>query len=279
MTGFFGRLFARKPAKPVIDQEQLLAFREWYASQTKAAIALIPDEGKPIGMRGSRLGGPAWLSDGEAWPLDSRGAPLDHLAQLDMADCRALDGYPVDGVLQFFIGRGDLFGMNLEDLRKGDFLVRHVPADSSGELHAAPSMTVPAGECPEDYSPLGDDYRRAGLPLRAEAFTDRMDASTCEVDERLTALFERFDADAVWPILEADEFERRVDHHTGGYPAYTQSDIRYQDSYADCDQVLLRITSDDGIMWGDSGEAVFLISPENFAKRDFSKVVYSWDCC
>ena len=38
---------------------------------------------------------------------------------------------------------------------------------------------------------------------------------------------------------------------------------------------------DDGdlIMWGDVGICNFFISPEALKRRDFSRVLYNWDCC
>ncbi len=38
--------------------------------------------------------------------------------------------------------------------------------------------------------------------------------------------------------------------------------------------------SEDGkdIMWGDAGVGNFFIHPDDLRKRDFSKVVYNWDC-
>lgn len=43
--------------------------------------------------------------------------------------------------------------------------------------------------------------------------------------------------------------------------------------------LLLQIDTDDEIMWGDSGVGNFVIHPDDLAKRDFSKVYYTWDCC
>ena len=33
------------------------------------------------------------------------------------------------------------------------------------------------------------------------------------------------------------------------------------------------------LMWGDSGVANFFITPEDLAKRDFSRVAFVFDCC
>ena len=68
--------------------------------------------------------------------------------------------------------------------------------------------------------------------------------------------------------------------HVGGYPYFTQSDPReYEAAYQKCDTVLLQIDTDDEIMWGDSGVANFFIPAEDLAKKDFSRVLYNWDCC
>ena len=34
-----------------------------------------------------------------------------------------------------------------------------------------------------------------------------------------------------------------------------------------------------GILWGDVGVANFFILPQNLEKKDFSNVLYTWDCC
>ena len=34
-----------------------------------------------------------------------------------------------------------------------------------------------------------------------------------------------------------------------------------------------------GIMFGDSGNCNFFISKEDLVKKDFSNVVYDWQCC
>lgn len=68
-------------------------------------------------------------------------------------------------------------------------------------------------------------------------------------------------------------------HKLLGYPSFTQSDPRY-DTYAKYDTLLLQIDSDgDDIMWGDCGVANFFINKEDLKNKDFSKILYNWDCC
>jgi uncharacterized protein YwqG len=265
--------------KPPIPDAELDAFKTWFRQQTRPAIALTPDPTAQIGVIGSRLGGPAWLADGEAWPVDARGVPLEFLAQLDLAECQGLDGYPDGGIAQIFIGRDEFYGTDFEDPSGSILLVRLCDASRAGTLVAPPPLEVVAGIEFTDFSPFQDDAVRAGgIGLRPALITDRIDQSIIEAEKRIMALYERYDTEQLDAFLESDEAERPLRHHTGGYPAYTQSDVQDHPAFVEFDHVLLRLTCDDFVMWGDSGECVFLIRSDDLARADFSRVAYSWDC-
>ncbi|MDE6365213.1 MAG: DUF1963 domain-containing protein [Lachnospiraceae bacterium] len=69
-------------------------------------------------------------------------------------------------------------------------------------------------------------------------------------------------------------------HTMLGYPAFIQFDPRRNAKYYDT--VLLQLHSEleeeDYICWADGGIANFFINSEALAQRDFSKVMYCWDC-
>ena len=70
-------------------------------------------------------------------------------------------------------------------------------------------------------------------------------------------------------------------HKIGGYPAFTQWDPRAEDDPRTV--LLLQIDSEyrrgnTKIMWGDAGIGGFFCTPEALAARDFSDVLYNWDC-
>ena len=70
-------------------------------------------------------------------------------------------------------------------------------------------------------------------------------------------------------------------HRVGGYPSFTQLDPReYDQNFQEHTVLLFQLDSndEDGIMWGDSGVCNFFIRPDDLAKRDFSGVLYNWDC-
>jgi uncharacterized protein YwqG len=64
-------------------------------------------------------------------------------------------------------------------------------------------------------------------------------------------------------------------HKLGGYPHFTQDDPRTRRDL----ELLFQLDSDDGVMWGDAGVGNFFIAPDDLARRDFSRVLFSWDCC
>ena len=83
--------------------------------------------------------------------------------------------------------------------------------------------------------------------------------------------------------MSEDEFNENsgFGHKLFGYPAFTQVDPRSMVSYSQY-ILLLQIDSigvaDKEIMWGDSGICNFFITEADLKDKDFSKVLYNWDC-
>ncbi|NDC41500.1 MAG: DUF1963 domain-containing protein, partial [Chitinophagia bacterium] len=66
-------------------------------------------------------------------------------------------------------------------------------------------------------------------------------------------------------------------HKIGGYACFTRSDPREGNEAFRGYELLLQMDSEAGIMWGLEGVANFFIHPDDLARLDFSKVVYTWD--
>ena len=71
-------------------------------------------------------------------------------------------------------------------------------------------------------------------------------------------------------------------HRLLGYPCFTQCDPRKPDG--PYDTLLFQLDSDmtedreDLVLWGDCGVGNFFINREDLLRRDFSRVLYNWDC-
>ena len=97
---------------------------------------------------------------------------------------------------------------------------------------------------------------------------------------------------------EDADFKTLEGHKIGGCPIFIQGDpfweyhegIDFNDpaAYSDWQKYILLLQLDSDInendrytgklMWGDSGVANFFITPEDLAKRDFSRTTFMFDC-
>ncbi|WP_242108221.1 YwqG family protein [Luteimonas aquatica] len=234
----------------------------------------------------SKLGGRAYWSAERPYPVDAAGRPMVLLAQLDFARLR-LDGYPRQGLLQFFLTpHDDLYGAEIDALgkdgmrglsRQRNFRVVYWPQPSARAAIAPPAAALEAN----DSLPF-DPGKPRRIEGRPESETiGRNDAGLAgvlgaEIDtliEDYAARHPQVERDALYEAV-GDSLER-FGSKLGGYPEFTQSDPR---SPGDRHVLLLQLDSDDAMMWGDSGVANFFIDPDDLARADFSRVAYHWDC-
>ena len=80
-----------------------------------------------------------------------------------------------------------------------------------------------------------------------------------------------------------DPDQRAPSHQVGGWPFFTQNDPRTPEEHPDFEILLFQLDSEmrdrkDLVLWGDCGVGGFFIRPEDLRARDFSRVMYNWDC-
>ena len=244
-----------------------------YRALARPALLLRPDEKAAAGAA-ARLGGPAWFADGEQWPVNADGKRLEFIAQYDLSRLPRLDGLPERGVARFFVGRDDIWGANFDDPHHSDARVLWHDGLQQGGRTEQPTPLAK-----EDYSPFMDTGARStGLALSAEPAAVLPDFYSWQLQAEMDSFAGKPDSQE----LENEIFElsqtRGFAHKIGGHPTFTQYDFREAGNHEDLDVLLLGLTSDDSIMWGDVGEAMFLISREDLERRDFSRVAFYWDC-
>ena len=257
-----------------LTQEIRLALRHFYirTAQTFAWIGIPADPAD--GRTNSRLGGP---SAGEA-PLDSSGQPMRLLCLIDCSEVPGVPDFPTAGILRFYIADNASYGADLQapNVQK-DFRVLYTP--DSGPLpegaEPAPSGTFPVkGRYPIlfglDLDGMTDsDYRF--LPLLNQ-----------ELQAQGLPAFEEQPMNVQEAICDRCHSEG---HRLGGYPHFAQTDPRNaREEYRRYDTLLLQLdshVSDNGavrIMIGDHGVMQFFIPREKLQARDFSDILYTWDC-
>jgi uncharacterized protein YwqG len=252
---------------------------EWSAFEPTqlnyVSIEAVPVESMKLDQ--SKFGHYPKIPVGFQYPKGSDGKHLYPLAQINFKEVPPLPGYPAAGLLQFYISvNDDVWGIDFTDNQsQKDFRV-HYFEEYEVENHLT------------DFSFLQDIITTDGSPVY------KPHALYFSVKEEYVGLGDvRYEYNGSkivnqitdkYPDIKEDLEESLYDeftssgHKIGGYAYFTQSDPReYNDMLKDY-IVLLQIDSDDEIMWGDSGVANFFIHPDDLAKKDFSKVLYNWDC-
>jgi uncharacterized protein YwqG len=232
-------------------------------------LAASTDGAPPRSPTSSQLGGLPWWPAGKPFPTDAAGRPLMLLAQINMAELPLLDPLPRTGLLQLFIGRDDTYGCNFCDPALRDDFACVFHEDST----ASAAVIDPAFNPDSDMSPLYEPLK----PIALTFAPGRMPVDP--TDYRMEKLLPKVLADEVRREAYYDNL-RPPAIRIGGYPTFTQDDPRFRtEPGALGDFNLLTVDTTDGIMWGDSGVAQFFIHEDDLRRRDFSRVVYNWDCC
>ncbi|MEL7189687.1 MAG: DUF1963 domain-containing protein [Pseudomonadota bacterium] len=139
-------------------------------------------------------------------------------------------------------------------------------------------MYTPLVPAEESVSPFWNKAaQKDGIALLAEVFADPVGTNNWEVDSTLDGNIRRPGFNRWEKLLEAQATGKPLIHHAGGYPVFVQWDFRKPGEFDDYDTVLLSLTSDEYVQWGDVGEANFLIRSEDLEARDFTKVIFWWD--
>ena len=244
----------------------------------------------PCGLLDSKVGGLPYWDPGLPYPVDSQGNQMTLLAQLNFAQLGTEDPLPRAGVLQFFIGQDDAFGIDYDepDRQKNFRVVYHPEPDPALTLEQIQALELPTHVEADLCTPV----------IREAAFTaektvgymgpenSRFDALFREAVQAVTGedigdkheyqYFDGADRDYLYDQLSA------AGHRLLGYPFFTQYDPREPDS--PYDTLLFQLDSDmaddrkDLVLWGDCGVGNFFINGEDLLRRDFSRVLYNWDC-
>ena len=286
-------LYSHAEAKKILKH-----LRKAYAEECVRINTSVENE--PLPMTASKFGGLPYWEKGVEFPKTSEEVeceqePLFLLAQINFAEVPHLPDYPEKGLLQIFIYGDDLYGSDCYD-EQGDNssqklwrIVWHEDfseerAMTESELHEMGVRSVAEASGDDDnYFPLDKEYA-----ISFEKALSFVTPCLDDFDEKIRQAAK----DLALPVYEDEDscdmfsendFENFCDdnapfHQIGGLPFYTQSDVRREG-----DILLFQMDSehtDNGweILWGDSGVANFFIKREDLKKKDFSHVIYNWDC-
>lgn len=259
--------------------QQLQPFAKELAESKKPSL-MIHGKTRSTTPLESKFGGrPYWLKK-EPYPTAKNGDPLRLLAQINFSEMEvSIPDYPTEGILQFFVADDDVYGLDFDDLTNQDTfrVVYHetIEFDESKWMTEFPAFRDDSyfpieGECVLSFERSEEIVSANDYRFNAITKVDvLLDHATDEDDDMHDEIM-----DAYYDIADGQGSK------LGGYPFFTQEDPRAYGDYPTFDTLLLQVDTDDdlNIMWGDAGVANFFIVLDDLKKRDFSKVLYNWDC-
>ena len=252
----------------------------------------------------SKLGGLPYLPHEADYPHDSQGRPLYLLAQINCAEVPPLPDFPHRGMLQFFISPYatlvHLWGLDYHHPDRQDYFrvlyypeVHTDPAAVQQDFAFLPPLPTPPAAMTWTQKLLGL-FKKPALHLPFQypcAMHFTAGEQLVPLDDAALHLsgagVPDVDAGNWFDVLDDDFTEAYFDaiphegHRLGGYAHHVQEDLRIVENSPYRDYVLLlQLDSDEanGMMWGDLGVCHFYIHPDDLRRRDFSRVLYNWEC-
>lgn len=249
-------------------------FREKLLQTKRTFIRATAQQSRNTQLWESKVGGQPYLPKGVTWPTAPDGRELFFLAQLNFAEMPPLPPFPTQGIVQFFINDDDLYGMDFDDGENPDtFRVLFHPEVAQNE-----SVLQTKFPMLRDFDDLLPHHPDESYPLTFALAEEVVPITDYQFYQHFGADFFRQFGEKEWDVM--DEFGKAVrpqGHKIGGYAYFTQDDPRRSD---DPMLLLFQLDSDElmDLMWGDMGVGHFFIREKDLAARDFSRVLYDWDC-
>ena len=255
-------------------------------AQTKAftKITLTEDELK---ITDSKVMGLPYVPKGAEIPQTANGDKMMMIAQINCDDLQGLADFPEKGILQFFVANDSLMGLDLgQTVQNGFRVIYH---EEIGKFYNTEKLK-------DIYNP--QKFEEYGVTEDNQSYKMNFELQTEK--ERFEDFFEDIfdkicEEKSLDPAQELKLYEKLQDlidysddYHSQceGFPYFTQEDPRkYEEKYQKYDTLLFQLDSEHDktkgkwkVCIGDAGVINFFINRENLKKKDFSEILYNWDC-
>ena len=239
----------------------------------------------------SKIGGlPYWTPD-KNYPTNSEGKKLILLAQINFDRENVGSPLPTNGILQFFITDDDVMGMNFDDqtVQNNFRVIYHENIDYSVNRETIQKLDIPnSNEKTVECFPIMKeckislqkevDYIKYG-DIRFENFFSIAYKKVFNKEPKKEYSYINILNDDERDRLDQELENNSHNHKMLGYSFFTQEDPRYNEKYKDYETLLLQIDSEgEYVLWGDAGIGNFFISKKSLLEKDFTNVLYNWDC-
>ena len=267
----------------------------------KPMIKISLSDDKP-NLFQSKFGGVPYLPKDVEVPKNKENKQLTLLAQINIEELPKNNIYPMkEGILQFWILNDDVLGLDYDThLGDGFKVVYYKEIDKSVTEEEVLEKYNPYKD-EDSYFPiegefslsfkLTDGYCTASDDRFSKLFIKEIEKFEKEKGEEYKEIFEKYRKNNLgynicYDFYEIFEEDKNLNdklfgagHKIGGYPDYTQNDIRDEEYEILLLQIDSEETEKNEIIWGDCGIANFFIREKDLKELNFDKVIYNWDCC
>jgi len=266
------------------------------ALTAKLCVEMKPVK-KTVGLTDCKVGGVPYIPIGGSYPTNPvTGEKLYLLLQLNFSQMPSIKGYPHKGILQIFISGNEAYGLDFTEPQNQENWRILYHEEGLGALPKEEILAMMPDPSEDDMLDLplekvGAEYGlEFALRQMAMAIEDYRFAQTIR-DKCSDLLPDELQGIPFYKWSEIDEIVYEVvsdrlradGYRMGGYPDFINGDVRVDDDETMDYELFLQLDSygeneEWFVCFGDSGVANFFISPEDLQKKDFSRVLYHWDC-
>ena len=257
-------------------------------TKTFAKINLVEDKLK---ITDSKIVGLPYLPKGAEFPKAPNGEEMLMIAQINCEDLKGLKDFPQKGILQFFVFDDDdaMFGLNFDNPTTQDTF-RVIYYDEIKEFYDEKELEniYKPHNYEESFLTNNNESYKIKFELRTEK--ERFEEAIYNVFDKLCKEknLEQHQEDWLYRKILNIEMEYSEEPHSqcDGFAFFTQSDPReFEEKYKKYDTVLFQLDSEydeNTKKWkvciGDAGVLNFFINREKLKNKDFTEILYNWDC-
>ena len=274
--------FAKKVYDEIWDKYEKTA-------QTKAfaKITLTEDELK---ITDSKVMGLPYIPKGAEIPQTANGDKMMMITQINCDDLQGLADFPQKGILQFFVLNDEdgLLGLDFDNQTVQDSfrVIYHEKIEEFYDENELKNIYNPYN-FEESYITNNNESYKMNFELTSEK--ERFEDMFYDIFTTICKEKELKQTQEDWLYRKLVNFMQYSENYYSqcdGFAFFTQEDPReYNEEYKKFDTVLFQLNSEFDentrnwkVCIGDAGVINFFINREKLKNKDFSEILYNWDC-
>ena len=273
-------------AKKVYD-EIWAEYEKTEQTKTFAKITLTENELK---ITDSKVMGLPYIPKGAQIPQTANGDKMMMIAQINCDDLQGLADFPEKGILQFFVLNDEdgLLGLDFDNQTVQDSfrVIYHEKIEEFYDENELKSIYNPYN-FEESYITNDNESYKMNFELTSEK--ERFEDMFYHIFRKICKEKGLKQTQEEWlyrKLLNFMQYSENYYSQCDGFAFFTQDDPReYNEEYKKFDTVLFQLNSEFDentrnwkICIGDAGVINFFINREKLKNKDFSEILYNWDC-